>query len=80
VQVRLAKYEPDNDRVGSRAAVRRNARMLQHCLSKQTLCRRDCGPLERQEPSFAVMAVARSDLMLVKLGVDWTSAQGPDYE
>ena len=22
-----------------------NARMLQHCLSEQTLCRRDCGPL-----------------------------------
>jgi hypothetical protein len=33
-----------------------------------------------QERSFAVMAVAGSDLMLVKLGVDWTSAQGPDYE
>jgi len=23
--------------------------MLQHCLSKQTLCRRDCGPLECQD-------------------------------
>ena len=32
---------------GSWAAVRHNARMLQHCLSKQTLCRRDCGLLER---------------------------------
>src|SRR5712675_2229438 len=28
-----------------------------------------------QERSFAVTAVAGSDLMLVKLGVDWTSAQ-----
>src|SRR5229473_5478103 len=28
-----------------------------------------------QERSFAVMAVAGSDLMLVKLRVDWTSAQ-----
>src|SRR5216684_3647899 len=34
------------------AAVRHNARMLQHCLSKQTLCRRDCGPLECQKPTM----------------------------
>jgi hypothetical protein len=33
---------------GSGAAVRHNARMLQHCLSKQTLCQRDCEPLECQ--------------------------------
>jgi hypothetical protein len=36
---------------GSWAAVRHNARMLQHCLSKQTLCRRDCRPLECQLPT-----------------------------
>src|ERR1700720_1039002 len=27
------------------APVRHNARMLQQCVNKQTLCRRDCGPL-----------------------------------
>jgi hypothetical protein len=31
---------------GSWAAVRQNARVLEHCPSKQTLCRRDCRPLE----------------------------------
>jgi putative restriction endonuclease len=35
--------------------VRHNARMLQHCLSKQTLCQRDCGPLQCQLPTFAVV-------------------------
>jgi hypothetical protein len=34
-----------NDRLGSTAAVRYNARVLQPCLSKQTLCCRDCRPL-----------------------------------
>src|ERR1700755_3192139 len=33
------------------AAVRHNARMRQHCLSKQTLCRRDCRPLECELPT-----------------------------
>jgi hypothetical protein len=36
------------------AAVQHNARMLQHCLSKQTLCPRDCKPLECQKPTFTV--------------------------
>jgi hypothetical protein len=40
-------------RVGSWAAVRHNARMLQHCLSKQTLCRRDCRPHGAPAPSDA---------------------------
>jgi DNA-binding HxlR family transcriptional regulator len=34
------------DRFGSWAAVRHNAWMLRHCVSKQTLCRSDCKPLE----------------------------------
>src|SRR6266566_4894694 len=33
---------------GSWAVVRHNAQMFQHCLSKQTLCRRGCEPLECQ--------------------------------
>jgi len=41
-------------RFGSWAAVRHNARIRQHCLSKQTLCRRDSGSLERQLPTFAI--------------------------
>ena len=36
-------------RLGSSAVVRHNALMLQHCLRKQTLCRRDCGPLGAQQ-------------------------------
>src|SRR5438128_3579821 len=28
------------------AAVRHHPSMLQHCLNKQIICRRDCGPLE----------------------------------
>src|SRR5437870_3478795 len=35
---------PSGDSTG--AAVGANARMLQHCLSKQTSARRDCGSLE----------------------------------
>ena len=35
------------------AAVRHNARMLQHCLNKQTLCPRDCRPLECHKRKFA---------------------------
>jgi hypothetical protein len=34
--------------LGSWAAVHHTARMLQHCLTKQTACRRDCRPLECQ--------------------------------
>jgi hypothetical protein len=41
-----------NGRIGSWAAGRRNACMLQHCLNKQTLCRRDCGSLECHERTF----------------------------
>jgi hypothetical protein len=33
---------------GSLEVVWHNARMLQHCLGKQTLCRRDCRSLECQ--------------------------------
>ena len=40
----------------SRAAVWQNARMLQHCLSKQTHCRRDYTPLECQELTSRVLA------------------------
>ena len=36
-------------RLGSSAVVRHNALMLQHCLRKQTLCRRDCRPLGAQQ-------------------------------
>jgi hypothetical protein len=38
---------------GSLAVVRHNLRMLQHCLSKQTLCRRGCRPLECQDRKCA---------------------------
>jgi len=31
--------------LGSWTAVRQTVAMLQHCLNKQTLCRRDCEPL-----------------------------------
>src|ERR1700720_29345 len=47
---------PSNGSLGSGAAVRHNARMLQHCLSKQTSCRRDCRPLECQELPSRVLA------------------------
>jgi len=33
-------------------AVRRDASMLQHGLTKQTPCQRDCRPLECQKPTF----------------------------
>jgi hypothetical protein len=43
---------------GSWAAVRHNAWMLQHCLSKQTLCLRDCGAssCQRRTSGAGIMA------------------------
>jgi hypothetical protein len=40
-----------NRGVGWGTAVRHNAPMLQHCLSKQTLRRRNCRPLECDKPT-----------------------------
>jgi hypothetical protein len=41
---------------GSRAAVWQNARMLEHCLSKQTHCRRDYTPLECHFRTLSTLA------------------------
>ena len=44
-------------RNGSWAAVRHNARMLQQCLSKRTLCQCDCGLLQCHIRTFAANEV-----------------------
>jgi hypothetical protein len=48
------------DCFGLWAAVRHNTRMLQHCLSKQTLCQCDCGPLQCQKRTLIPDEIAES--------------------
>jgi hypothetical protein len=50
----VVQMENAEDSFGSWAAVRQTVAMLQHYLKKQTLCRRDCEPLQVESRMGAV--------------------------